>query len=529
MFATPFVGSKNKVSSVPAPVGGLNARDPIVAMDPKDAIVMRNWWPQPYGCSVRKGYFKWAQGMTGTVHSLATLNNVNGSTKLFAWGSTNFYDVTAQGAVGAAIYSALTDAPWQWIQLVNSAGAHMIAVNGFDNAIKATGVTTARITAGDGIVANTWAGLNPQAAIQVTVHQRRLWAVEKDTANGWFLPPDAVQGTFQKVDFGPLFPHGGFLMFLTTWTMDDGNGAEDHLVGLSSEGDAVVFAGTDPTDDTKWSLVGVYYMGAPVSGRRSYAKVGGDLLILTQQGAASMTETLVSTKVQERASILRTDKIQFLVSELTSLYSGEFGWQLSYFAELNMLMINVPSPAIDGNIQLASNQLINSWTQFSGMDAAVWINYDDLPHFGDYAGNVWAAWSGTVDGVGLAGTGGTGILAEVQQAYTYLGSAATQKQMGMYKPNLVVDVVVNFRSNIVYDFVDSTLTAPDSIPPAGTPLWDVSFWNSAFWGGGTAVQRPWIQAQGIGNAASIQLVVKGTGEVLWVSTDFSFVTGFGIL
>ena len=529
MFATPYTTSRNKVASIPAPVGGLNARDSIVAMEPQDAIVMRNWWPQPYGCSVRKGYYKWSEGMTGTVHSLAGLNNVNGTTKLFAWAGTNFYDCTTQGAVGAAVFSGLTDTPWQSIQLVNAAGAHMIAVNGADNAIKANGASVVRITPGDGIVANTWAGLSPVDAVQVTVHQSRLWAVQKNTSAGWYLPPDAVQGTFVKFDFGPLFPHGGYLLFLTTWTMDDGNGAEDHLVAFSSEGDAVVFAGTDPSDDLKWSMVGVYYMGTPVAGRRSFAKVGGDLIILTQQGAASMTETLVSTKVQERSSILRTDKIQFLVAELTTAYGDEFGWQLSYFAELNMLMINVPSPLADGNLQLVSNQLINAWSQFIGMDAAAWITYENTPFFSDYAGNVWGAWTGTVDGVSLLGTGGTGISAEVQQAYSYLGSAATQKQMGMYKPNLIVDFDVNFRSNIVYDFAESVLVAPDSTPPLGTPLWDVSFWNGAFWGGGTQVQRPWIQAQGMGNAVSIQLVVKSSGEVLWVSTDFSYVTGFGIL
>ena len=529
MFATPFTQSRNKVTSVPAPVGGLNARDSIVAMAPEDAIIMRNWWPQPYGCTVRKGYYKWSSGLSGTVHSLATLSNVDGSAKLFAWGDTSFYNVTSSGAVGAAVYTGLTNLPWQSVQLVNAAGAHLIAVNGADNAITATGSTTARIVAGDGITANTWAGLNPQSAVQVTVHQHRLWAVEKNTSNGWFLPPDAIQGTFQKVDFGPLFPNGGFLLFLTTWTMDDGNGAEDHLVALSSEGDAAVFAGTDPTDDTKWSLVGVYYMGAPVAGRRSYAKVGGDLIILTQQGAASMTETLVSTKVENRASRLRTDKIQFLVSELTSSYSAEFGWQLNYFAELNMLMINVPSTASDGNIQLASNQIINSWTQFSNMDAATWISYNQYPHFGDYAGNVWVAWNGNIDGASFTGTGGNGVYAEVQQAYSYLNAPAIQKQIGLYRPNFVVSLPVNFKSNIVYDFVESAIQTPDSVVPINRALWNVANWNSANWGGGTEVQRSWVQAQGTGSAASIQLAVRSTGEVLWVATDYSYISGWGIL
>lgn len=530
MFATPITDSRNKVLSVPAPVGGLNARDSIIAMSPTDAIVLQNWWPQPYGCSVRKGYRKWAENLTGIVHTLASFASVTGSKLFYAWAGTNFYNITTSGVASAPIYTDLADnVPWQTVQLVNAAGAHLIAVNGFDNGIIVSSGVPARIVAGDGIVANTWAGLNPQNAVQLTVHQHRLWAVEKNTASGWFLPPDAIQGTFKKVDFGPLFSRGGFLQYLSTWTMDDGNGAEDHLVAVSSQGQAAVFAGTNPEDDTKWMLVGVYYLGTPVSGRRAYTKMGGDLIILTQQGAASMTETLVSTRVNPGASKLKSDKIQYLLSAATSQYSTEFGWQLLYFAELNMLMINVPTPVITGNLQLASNQIINAWTEFTGMDAASWLNREQNPMFGDYAGNVWLAWSGEVDGVALDGTGGFGIPALAQQAYSYLDSPATQKQIGMYRPNFVVSAHTSFKSNIIYDFADVNLVAPDSVPNTSTYLWDSALWNQAHWSGGTTVQRAWVQALGMGSAVSLQMSLRSIAQVLWVTTDYSYVNGGGIL
>jgi hypothetical protein len=530
MFATPLTESLNKVTSIPAPVGGLNARDSIVAMGQTDAIILRNWWPQPYGCSIRKGYRKWAEGLDGMVHSLAGYAGVGGAFLYYAWAGTDFYNITTTGAVGAPVYTGLADnVPWQHVQLVNAAGAHLIAVNGANEGIIVSSGIPARITAGDGIAPNTWAGLDPSNAVQVTVHQHRLWAVEKNTANGWFLPPDAIQGTFQKVDFGPLFSRGGFLLYLATWTMDDGNGAEDHLVAMSSEGQAAVFAGSDPEDDTKWALVGVYYMGQPVAGRRSYSKVGGDLIVLTQQGAASMSETLVSTKVENNASKLKSDKIQYLISTVTSQYGSEFGWQLVYLPELNMLMINVPTPVVTGNLQLASNQLINSWTEFTNMDAASWFPRPQNPLFGDYAGNVWLAWFGESDGVQLDGSGGSGVLGVAQQAYSYYGSPAMQKQIGMYRPNLIVTVPVRFKSNIVYDFIDVPIVVPDAIPNTEGSLWDVGLWNTATWGGGTEVQRAWVQALGMGNAASLQLVLRSTGEVLWVATDYSYVSGWGIL
>lgn len=484
---------------------------------------MRNWWPQPYGCAARNGFSQWASELTGGVHSLASLSNMDGSDSFYAWAADDFYDISLSGPATAPVLTGLTVAPWQSVQLVNAAGAHLIAVNGADEPIHVVGGVASRFTAA------TWLGITPEDAVQVTVHQSRLWAVEKNTANGWYLPPDAVSGTFVKFDFGPLFPRGGFLLYLTTWTIDDGNGAEDHLVGLSSQGDAVVFAGTDPDDDTKWALVGVYYMGAPVSGRRSYAKVGGDLLILTQQGAASMAETLISTKVENSTIKLRTDKIQLLISELANAYSLLPGWELRYFAENNMLLINVPSIVGGANIQLASNQLTNAWTQFVGMDAAAWISHANRMFFADYLGNVWRAWDGSNDGVLYDGTGGQGVEAACQQAYSYFGSPAAQKQVGLYRPNFMVTIPVAFNSSIVYDFASPDFTPANAPPGLTGSLWGAGLWGAALWSGGSSVQRNWIQAAGMGSAVSLQLSLRSTGEVLWVGTDYSLINGWGIL
>ena len=110
-----------------------------------------------------------------------------------------------------------------------------------------------------------------------------------------------------------------------------------------------------------------------------------------------------------------------------------------------------------------------------------------------------------------------------------MNAPAIQKQIGLYRPNFVVSLPVNFKSNIVYDFVESAIQTPDSVVPINRALWNVANWNSANWGGGTEVQRSWVQAQGTGSAASIQLAVRSTGEVLWVATDYSYISGWGIL
>jgi hypothetical protein len=440
------------------------------------------------------------------------------------------FDVTSAGAVGAPLITGLTGTNWATTQLTNSSGNNLIAVNGVDNGViyKPTGMF--RLTVGDGIVANTWAGLDPINASQVIVHQHRLWAVQKNTSYGWFLPPDALQGTFLKYDFGPLFNKGGYLSFLATWTIDDGNGAEDHLVALSSNGEAVVYAGTDPTDSTKWGLVGVYYIGAPVSGRVGFCKAGGDLLALTQQGIVSMSQQLVSTKVKDALNPLTSYKIQFLVSTAIASYSTYAGWDMKYLAKANMLLINVPSVVSGGTTQFAANQITNAWTLFSGMDASCWGLYNLDPYFGTYDGRVMAAWTGNKDGILLDNTGGTTIIAEVQQAYTYFGHTSTQKQVGMYQPVLVATSDVAISTTIEYDFADKNLASPTAVysTPDGS-LWNSSLWNTAIWGGSSNVQKDWVGANGMGIAASLRMITQSDGDVLWVGTNYSLGNGVGLL
>jgi len=524
------VADSNTLISVPAPIGGLNARDSLAAMPPTDASVLVNWWPQPYGCTVRFGYAEQATGMPGDVETVAAWSNVDGTSKLFAWSGANMYDVSSRAAVGAAIVATLATARWDTCNPVNSAGSFLIALagNGTDNGIiyKAAGVT--RLTLGDGIVVDTWAGIDPKNALCPVVHQHRLWVLERNSTKGWYLPVDAIQGTFVKYDFGPLFSKGGYAQFMCTWTLDDGNGAEDHLIVVSSRGEAAVFGGTNPSSDATWALVGVYNVGIPVAGTRAATKVAGDVFIVTQQGVVSMTASLASTKVNETDQRVTSNKIQFLISDLTSTYGTLFGWDMKYIAKYNMVILNVPTTA-GSFMQLAANQITNAWTMFNDVDARCWTLYGTVPYFGSTTGRLFNFWSGSLDNVLLNDTGGTGVISKVTQAYSYFGSMATQKQVAMYRPSFLTAVTFAVNPAISYDFVTAELTTPSFLSAAGASLWNVGAWDSARWGSGTIPQRDWYQAQGIGVAAALSMVTASAASVLWIATDYSIIKGQGVL
>lgn len=518
----------NKVVTVPAPIGGLNARDSLAAMPEIDAVIMRNVWPQPYGCTVRKGSIEQATGFGDSVDSLATWSSVDGSSKLFAWSGTDMYDITTAGPIGAAIVSTLTNAVWHSTRISTSAGSFMLAANGADDMIGYRAAGVYRIVAGDGIVADTWAGLDPADAVQLTVHQGRLWAVEVNSPRGWYLPVGAIQGTLVSFDFGPLFVHGGYLLYLTTWTIDDGNGAEDHLVAMSSEGDVVVYGGTDPSDSTLWSLVGVYYAGAPVSGRNSFTKIGGDLAFITQRGVVSLTNLLASTKVNEAHTVFKSDKIQLLIAYATETYSDLPGWQLQYAAPYNMLIVNVPTTDPAGSFQFAANELMPTepWTLFTGWDARCWITSNNLLYFGDNTGTVYKAWQNAKDEIAYDGsTSGTEIIWEIQQAYSYLGAFSVQKQVGMYRPNFITAGDISYNSRIDYDFVAEDIIVADAPSGITTSLWGTAIWGSSFWAGATSTDRNWRQARGIGTAAALRMSGQAGVDLIWISTDYSYKVG----
>ena len=56
MLLQPAKQNTAKTASVPAPIGGWNARDSLANMSPTDAVQLVNWYPTPTDVTMRKGY-----------------------------------------------------------------------------------------------------------------------------------------------------------------------------------------------------------------------------------------------------------------------------------------------------------------------------------------------------------------------------------------------------------------------------------------------------------------------------------------
>lgn len=134
-------------------------------------------------------------------------------------------------------------------------------------------------------------------------HQRRLWFGEEQSMSAWYFPVNTIGGAAQEFPMGALAKRGGYIMAMGTWTRDGGAGADDVAVFLTSEGQAIIFAGVDPSSVSTWDLVGVFDIGKPI-GRRCMIKAGADLVMITQDGFVAASSILQADRSQaERVAI----------------------------------------------------------------------------------------------------------------------------------------------------------------------------------------------------------------------------------
>jgi len=515
-----------KVKTLPSPLGGLNVYDNLAMMSPTDAIKLINLVPQPYGCMVRKGYQVHASGILGTVETIGSWINRTGQTKLFAFGDRKMFDITTPGPVGTPILSALNNNYWQSVSFANVAGTHTLFVNGVDNPIWYSTPGIQRLALGNGLDTGSIKNVNPASFIQVTVHQHRLWFVPVNDTRGWFLEPDAIYGIANYFDFGPFFKKGGYLSTLATWSVDSGEGSNDKLVAVSSNGEAVVFSGVNVMQAATWQHVGTYFIGSPIRGRRYFNDISGDLLYLTSTGIVSMASVLVSTQVNQAENSIYSKKIQFLLSDLTSSLFDMDGWELQYFPAINLLIINVPTIYAGETGQLVNSVPNNAWCTFTNMDARCWHRLSTIPYFGDSKGRVLRAWTGDRDNVNADGSGGTNILSKCQQAFSNFDSPTSQKQVGLYRPTFMGARKAGYNAKIVYDYLTPELDLPTgSVAKSSAALWSQALWGTSKWSGGYLVQKDWASGEGMGTAVSLMLNLTTEVETTWVATDFTIRAG----
>ena len=543
----------HQIKTAAAPIGGLNTRDSLANMPPGDCPTLINWVPDIGGVRSRGGYFEWAINFPGnaTVQSIipyfsSTTTFPGGSFvdtpsvlpgKVFGVTDNGFYDITSttNAPVLSQALSGVSQAGWvHSTMLTNSAGAFMLVCSEVDGYKYYDGAAWTTPPAGVGV--GQINGVDPALLAFVTLWKKRAWFVEKNSTRAWYLPTASITGIVAQVDFGPLFKRGGSLAFLANWTMDAGEGIDDFLVGVSSNGDVVIYKGSDPSSATTFALVGQWYIGQIPIGRRNFTQLGGDLVIMSTEGVFPISQITRGGTELLAAKGDYSSKVRPSIGAYARKTFTSYGWQLAVHATERLMVLNTPDSTDVTSSQYAMSTTLTAWTIFSGIPALCLGVTAGYMLAGTVGGKVYLILNGAGDNAPYGSTIGSAIHATIQFSFNYFEAPALEKQFLMaratfitsVKPGHVLDVDTNFTRTALRPATPNpaviSSTVWDGVVTDPYALFDTGYWDGipgergVYW-------ADWRSVSGLGYAGAATMNTALTTRTVLTAMDYMYQVG----
>lgn len=505
----------SRTYSLPAPVGGLNARDSVANMPSDDAITLDNWFPRPTDVAVRNGYTSFAT-FTGLCKTVIVYNGVVATKVFVAVDTTNdaIIDATSGGAISTPVVGgatptvqAVTNAVFDYTNFGATGGHFLSLVNGTDTAIEYDGSTWSTATLTHASLSGT------DKLFTNAVFSERLWFGEKNTFNVYYTATRSKSGAMTQLPLASLFKLGGALNSIITVT-DATQTIADYIGFLSTQGELIVFSG-DPAGSS-WAKAAHFVLPRPVvSGMRAWVKYATDALVLTTDGVISLRNAIAQDKFDTGAKF--SEKIRNAINLEVASNGNKSGWGMVYHPTGTKLLINVPTASYSAARQYVMNTQTNAWCRFTGWD---WFH---LAVTGD---TLYAGASGML---AKADTGSSDdsspIRFDGKQAFNYFGARARLKMVKLIRPVLALNGTAQVAAHINTDFADVTASSYQAIVGGSGDPWGEGMWSAA-WQGGTTVNRVWRSA--IGHGSAIAPRIEGQTEdvsLSWAATDLAIEHG----
>lgn len=495
-------GLKRALSDfLPPPIGGWNARDSLDAMRSKDAVVLENWMPRQTEVELRGGWLPHQTLLPGdSVETLLTWSGAS-SSLLFACTDDGIFDATTSGVTRPAAAIALTSGHVSGVNFATPAGHFLIAVNGADTLKRFDGTSWVSIT---DTSTPAITGVATSELASVTAAHRRLWFTRKNSSSAYYLDAGAIAGALVEFPLGPVFPLGGTLVAIDTWSSDAGEGSDDYTVFVSSEGELAVYLGSDPSTADGFRKIGIFRIARPIGGFRCLAKYGGDLAYLCELGLYPVSKLL---SARDFSGLALTDKIDKAFTTAVRTYGNNPAWQIVVYPQQQALLVNIP--VTNGySEQYVLSMLTGAWAHFIGWDVACMAVFNGQL-FGGGRGYIQHLWAGVSDN-------GNAIRGRAQLAYNYFGRRGSQKHVKMLAPVVKTDGQY-FRSIAVDVDFTGTATGPTTVEggaSTGSAVWDTALWDSAVWGGSLVLTQDWASVNacpGLAHSVLFELRTREAG------------------
>jgi hypothetical protein len=578
-------------ASLPAPIGGWNARDSLAEMNPLDAVQMVNFFPTPTDVTLRSGYTKSSTGIAGKVFSLLNYSSPTGNTLFAATDSTIYNASTPTATVSLA---GNTSGEWVQTSITTAGGSFMPAVNGQDpmvvydgtrwsrSATTNTAQTISSITRGgtgnltatlttavahglvtgntitiagaipaefNGVYRVTVTGLSTLTYTMATAPSGNASTVGTYTVRYFITGEDSEN--FETVN---LFKERLYFVIKDSLDfcylpVDSINGAVSRfpLGGIFKNGGYLQAMGT-------WTIDAGY----GVDDLAAFVTSNGEVAVYKGSDPSDPNDwslvgiwTIGQTFNRKCMFKFGGDLLVLTEGGLVPLSAGLQSTRLDprvnitdkiFFAISQATSLYSTIYGWQINYFAKQNMLILNVPAISGSEQYVmhnitksWARFTNIP------ANCWEL-SGDDMYFGADGfvgkfydtnaDAGSNIKAFAQQAYSYFDSRGQQKRFTMVRPILQTDNgVPTVLCGISTDFETVDLTNQISFNPniLAIGLWDISDWDDANWGGGLVTTKIWQGVTGLGYAGSVSLnVVSQAIELRWASTDYVMERG-GVL
>lgn len=486
-------------------------------MDPGDAFVMDNWFPGTATVDTRRGTSTFTTGIGGPCESLEAFSG-NGLTRMLAFGNGSVFAITAAGAVGAALATGRNSNIVSTTAFSNAGSQFMLGVSGADAPFSYDGTTFASLT----ITGLTGSQNNLHGIFSF---KGRVYLVQADQLGFYYLAVGAIQGAASYFDLAQVAKKGGHLLGISSFSMDSGTGPQDYIVFMTSEGEYIVYAGTDPANAATWALVGRYYAGPPI-GRKGWFSFRSDLYVITQEGITSLSQIRTNGASGQELDFLSSKLGDYLSTH--NHHSMVHGWCAVVYPASSMLIVNVPntSSTAGAYFQFVMNTNTNSWARFRDQNALCWVIYDSCAFYGTAAGTVVKADTGGDDD-------GYPIKCSVRQAYNYFddgnGMGAADKLFHFATFIVDADGTPPISAVLNVNFQNDLPEYVTSLPESSGTAWDVALWDTFEWGGDAVTQNFTIAFGKLGYVGSIYLRALTETQIKWYSTRFIIERAKGVV
>jgi hypothetical protein len=281
--------------------------------------------------------------------------------------------------------------------------------------------------------------------------------------------------------------------------LDAGDGVDDKIVFVTTEGEAAVYEGADPDADN-WSLVGRYDL-APPMGKNAVMRAGGELLIATMEGIIPISAAI--TKDVAALSLAAITQ-QIEPEWKKEILARRKPWDLLKWPSHNMAIVALPTDASHGMAAGASgfdsgfdagfgsyeaipattgpapycfvvNVQTGGWAKYTNWNTRCLGLFEEWAYFGTSDGEVMKAEvSGSDDGQPYE--------CAVVWQFDHLGDIGPTHLVHQLRTTFLASVPFTPRASLSTNYVIKLPAAPPAATgnPSGSE-WDAGLWDVAVW------------------------------------------------